>query len=163
MPDRGCYAPGNMGGSMIRRSLLLAVAFCTAACGATAGGPGGTTAAAVDVPERVTDEAYPEALRTLHKLPFDHPSRDPLRNRVLAYLEEQTPAVVEAGDYDAVVEHLARMTSLYSPEDFAGDHSLTHKNSAYYDEVMRGTPDHVEPAYDGQIFEIEIPATEPVK
>ncbi len=41
---------------------------------------------------------------------------------------------------------------------------LTHMHIPLdYDEVMRETPDHVEPAYDGQFFEIKIPAMEPAK
>jgi phosphoribosyl 1,2-cyclic phosphate phosphodiesterase len=38
---------------------------------------------------------------------------------------------------------------------------LTHMHVPLdYDEVMRTTPDHIEPAYDGQVFETEIPEWE---
>ena len=41
---------------------------------------------------------------------------------------------------------------------------LTHMHIPLdYDTVMHETPSHVEPAYDGQMFEIELPETEPEK
>lgn len=100
-----------------RTALLLLAGLAVAGCGGT--GAKGAAVPGQGVPRRVTAETYGESLRLFHKLPLDHDAREPLRERIVAHLERQTPGLLEAGDYDAVVEHFAEMSALFAPEDFA--------------------------------------------
>ena len=99
---------------LVRLSLAL---LATSGCGPSHSG--GTTVASVEIPDRVTDATFPEVLRAFRSVPFDHPDREHVRERLVAYLETQTEEILGAANFDRVVEHFARLTSLLSPEDFA--------------------------------------------
>lgn len=101
-------------GVLVFSSLALAIA-----CGGGTHGGEGTTAANVDLPAEISGGNYAEAVRTFHTLPLDSAARTELRARLLRYLGTRTDALTASGDYDAVVDHFARMTSLYTPAEMA--------------------------------------------
>lgn len=57
------------------------------------------------------------ALRELYLLEPGDEARAPLREAILAYMARSTDALVAAGDYEAVVDHLASMTDVYAPTE----------------------------------------------
>jgi len=99
-------------------TLLLSFALTAAlsGCGGAAT-PAGRTAADLDVPEQLDDASLPAALRTFHSLPPGEPARPEVRDRILAYYAERTPAVLAGDDYDAVVAHLEALAALYTPQE----------------------------------------------
>lgn len=104
---------------MLREPVLSAVALVVllaVACG-PAQVPGGTTASGVDLPAEIDGANIGEALRQYHRMAFDSPARVELRDLIVAHFDRETPALVEADDYEAVVEHFAAMTDLLTPED----------------------------------------------
>ncbi|MFW6050767.1 MAG: tetratricopeptide repeat protein [Myxococcota bacterium] len=103
----------------LRTSVLLLCASVVAGCAGSAASSKATLPNGERVPERISAERYGEALRTYHGLPFDHPGRAELRERLMEHLDRRTPAILRAGNYEQAVEHLDAMVSLLSPEDFA--------------------------------------------
>jgi tetratricopeptide (TPR) repeat protein len=95
---------------------VLLVTLTVAGCG---GAGAATKGPEVPVPERITDADYAEAVRVLHRMPMDDPRRDPVRQRIVAFLDRRGTSLLDVGQYDAVVEHFASITSLYDPEDLA--------------------------------------------
>jgi len=65
----------------------------------------------------LTAEQYPASLRRYYRLPVEDPDRDTLRRSLVNYLAGVGQSLVEAEDYDASVEHLATVTSLYLPSE----------------------------------------------
>ena len=103
------------------RLIILPVLFAIAlsgACGPSAGSGRGTTAASIDVPREVTDDDFARYERVYWGLALDDPARPQLRERLLAFLDRRTPAILESDDYDAAVGHFARMAELFTPADF---------------------------------------------
>src|SRR5688572_1373944 len=96
----------------------LALAL-VAGCSGGAGGGRGTTPGSIRIPNVVDDASYAAAVRTYHSLDLDDSARPRLRDRIVTYLTRQGTADIETRDYDAVVARLAKITDLYSPEDFA--------------------------------------------
>jgi tetratricopeptide (TPR) repeat protein len=88
------------------------------ACGAATVGAG-TMLGSVEVPDRITDDTYAELSRVYVSLPLDDSSRALLRQRLVEYLDRRTAAILDEGDYNAVVGQFSAITELYSPEDFA--------------------------------------------
>jgi tetratricopeptide (TPR) repeat protein len=72
----------------------------------------------------VDDESYAEVRRRYLELAVDDPSRDIVRGHLLAHLSARTDAVLQAGDYDAIVSHLAEMTTLLASQDFTAGRAL---------------------------------------
>ncbi len=107
---------------MQSRSTFAAVvaALFLAACGAAS--PSGGTTPAAQVPDRITADSYAAARREFFSLPIDDPARAALRAKLVAYLDANTSTVLEAGDYDAVVEQFSELSRLYTPEDYEQHH-----------------------------------------
>lgn len=104
---------------MLREPVFPAVALIAALAIACGPGqvPSGTTAADVDMPAEIESANVGEALRLYQRLALDSPTRPILRERIVAHYAAQTPDLVEADDYDAMVEHFAAMTDLLTPQD----------------------------------------------
>ncbi len=103
----------------LRRLFLLSFgATALLACGAGRRAQGTTTALQVELPERVTDANAPEMRRLYVSLRPDEPARGVLREKLLRHIDADTDAVLEAGDYEPLVAHFGRMTSLLEPDDF---------------------------------------------
>jgi tetratricopeptide (TPR) repeat protein len=100
------------------RLLLFVGCFALLACG-TGGGEGAGNLGSIEVPERITDASFLEYARAFHALPLDDGSRDPLREKLLAYLSARTEEPIASNDYDGVVAEFAAMTDFYTPEDFS--------------------------------------------
>ncbi len=109
--------PRMLGRGTVRWALLLVSLAGIPACGGATPDES-TIAGSADVPAEVTDENFPSALRAFHSLSLDHPARPRLRAALEAHIARATPAILEAGDYDAAVDQFARLTSLAMPEDF---------------------------------------------
>jgi tetratricopeptide (TPR) repeat protein len=105
-------------------SLLLLSVTCTlvasTGCGA-ATTQRSTIAPPKPPPSVVTDATYGDALRHFSVLAFDDPQRASLRERLVAHLLSKTPEVIAKDDYDALVEHFAAVTSLYTPAEIAAN------------------------------------------
>lgn len=71
------------------------------------------------LPASVSEQSYSAHLRHFEQLRVGDPQRDELRRSLVAYLHTHTQPILDAGDYDAVVEHMAAFTSLYTPEEIA--------------------------------------------
>jgi len=127
---------------MERRFLLscLALSLIMAACGPAGTGARGAGTMAIDVPDRITDETYPEMQRQLVVLALESPNRAALRDRIVEYLDGRTAAVLGSGSYDDAVALLARMTDLYSPEDFDLGHLPRQLDRVARFVVERGSP-----------------------
>ncbi|HJL14898.1 MAG TPA: tetratricopeptide repeat protein [Sandaracinaceae bacterium LLY-WYZ-13_1] len=95
---------------------LLLVASL-AACGGPSTGVehGGSGASAPEV----TDETFHEIERAYWSMDPDDPARIVYRDALVAHLSQRSDAILARGDYDTVVEHLARLTELLRPEDLA--------------------------------------------
>ena len=53
------------------------------------------------------------------RLDVSDPARDPLRDRIIAYLLGLSDEVLGLDDYDAVVGHMASITSFYTPNEIS--------------------------------------------
>lgn len=93
--------------------LLLALAGC--------GGPsiGIEHGGSASQPPEITDETFHEVHRAYWRLDPENPSRLVWRDALVRYLSQRSEEVLEAGDYDAVVQHLASITELLQPRDVA--------------------------------------------
>jgi tetratricopeptide (TPR) repeat protein len=78
-----------------------------------------TTPVLRPAPAVITDATWGDALRSFQALDFDDPARGPLRERIVTHLFGKTGEVIDRADYDEVVEHLATVTTLYTPEEIA--------------------------------------------
>jgi tetratricopeptide (TPR) repeat protein len=101
------------------RSLVSVLILLLAGCGGPATGVehGGTAAR----PPDVTDETFHEVQRAFFRMDPEDPARLAYRDALIQHLSQRSEAILEAGDYDAVVEHLARISALMRPEDVAED------------------------------------------
>jgi tetratricopeptide (TPR) repeat protein len=103
-----------------RASFLLAVSLlCAGApgivgCGGATVAPESAARRARALPARVTAESFAENRRAYDELEASEPSREVLRDRLIAYLAELAAPLMEANDYDGVVENFAQMTALYT-------------------------------------------------
>lgn len=83
---------------------------------------GGATPAAstipVSVPE-VDDASLGSVLRDYRRLRPGNPQREAMQEALLAHYASEGAAILEAGDFDAVVAHFRSMTDLLAPEDFS--------------------------------------------
>ncbi len=79
------------------------------------------------------------AVRQLLLLEPGDEQRGPLREQILAYLARSTDELVAAGDYEAVVEHLASMTDLYAPSELANEPLSTHLDAPARFVLERGS------------------------
>jgi tetratricopeptide (TPR) repeat protein len=97
------------------QALALVVLSTLSACGGTSGsGP------TVPLDRRAVDEdSYADVRRLYLVLAPDDPIRATVRERLVAHLAQRTDAIVLSADYDAIVAHLAAITSLLAPSDLA--------------------------------------------
>lgn len=97
-------------------SALVLVLF-SAACGGPSGSlqHGGN---ANGVPT-IDAESYHDARRAFARIEPDDPARVAWRDALIAYLVRDSASVLEGGDYDAVVQHMASACALLTPADVA--------------------------------------------
>jgi tetratricopeptide (TPR) repeat protein len=80
---------------------------------------GSTIAPPRPPPTVITEATLDEGLRRFAVMRPDAPERQALRERLVAYILSRGPADDASDPYEALVEHLATVTSLYSPEEIA--------------------------------------------
>lgn len=97
------------------RALILSLCLLSLACGGPA--TGARHAGQVGQPPEVTAETFHEVERAYWQMEPDDPSRVAWRDALIAHLSARSPELLEEGDYDAVVEHLAEIASLLTPAD----------------------------------------------
>jgi tetratricopeptide (TPR) repeat protein len=102
----------------MRRAPFVIVLLSLLGCGA-ATTPRPTIAPPPPPPAVVTDATYSDALRHFWLLTPQDEAREALRHRLVQHLIGKTSEVISAGEYDAVVEHLATVTQLYTPAEIA--------------------------------------------
>ncbi|MCA9530566.1 MAG: tetratricopeptide repeat protein [Myxococcales bacterium] len=105
---------------MSSTSRLLALSLAAALAAGCAGRPHRPTTppAAAPLPEAELSSALHRYLG----LALEDPARAALRARLVASIAQTSSAAIEAKDYDAVVDHIARITDLLTPSDFASGH-----------------------------------------
>ncbi len=74
-------------------------------------------ATAPPVPSVVTLESYAEVRRAWESLATDDPARAAVRERLVALLAREAEPVMEAGDYDGVVDRLTEIVALFSADE----------------------------------------------
>ncbi|MEQ9082149.1 MAG: tetratricopeptide repeat protein [Sandaracinaceae bacterium] len=89
---------------------LLCLACGGPATGARHGGQAGQ-------PPEVTAETFHEVERAYWRMEPDDPSRVAWRDALVRHLSRESEDILERGDYDAVVEHLADLAGLLTPAD----------------------------------------------
>lgn len=94
---------------------VLAVLVIAAGCGSAAQEERTRT---IVVPSTITDATFSEGVRTLLRMEADDSARAELRDHLVQHLVAKVGPILEAGNYDAVVEHFASITRFYSPADF---------------------------------------------
>ncbi|MCA9607981.1 MAG: tetratricopeptide repeat protein, partial [Myxococcales bacterium] len=82
------------------------------------GGPAGPVEHANgDGPPPIDAESYQDALRAYTRMDPEDPARLAWRDALTDHVAERSPEIMASGDYDAVIAHLARLTSLLTPAD----------------------------------------------
>ncbi|MBC7174385.1 MAG: hypothetical protein H5U40_18205, partial [Polyangiaceae bacterium] len=81
------------------------------------------------------------AIRQLYLLEPGHASRAALQAQILEYLARSSDELIAAGDYEAVVEHLAAMTDVYAPSELASAELSTHLEAPARFILERGSAD----------------------
>jgi tetratricopeptide (TPR) repeat protein len=82
------------------------------------GGPStGVQHAGNGQPPEVTDESFHELETRYWRMDAEDPARVVWRDALLAHLSRGSARILARGDYDEVIQHLARLTSLMTPED----------------------------------------------
>lgn len=99
-------------------SVALLVAAFLAGC-ASRGRPAAHGGVALDVPEQLDAASAARLERAYRRLQPSDPQREELRERLVRYLLAEAEKVHAADEYDAAVEKLARVTSLYYPGELA--------------------------------------------
>jgi tetratricopeptide (TPR) repeat protein len=102
----------------MRPSLLVIPLLFALACGGAAS-QRPTIAPPPAPPAVVTEATYADALRHFWLRTPDDPSREAMRQRLVEHLVRKTPDLLAAGEYEAIVEHLATITGLYTPGEIA--------------------------------------------
>ncbi len=90
------------------------LALLLLACGGTAGP---VEHAGGDGPPTIDAESYQDALRTYTRMDPADPARIAWRDALTDHVARRSDAILAAGDYDAVVAHLAALTALVTPAD----------------------------------------------
>lgn len=103
-----------MRSSSLAVPLFVALGFVLSACG---GPRTGVSHAGADGLPAVTAETYHELLRQYWRLDPDDPTRIAWRDALIGHLASGSTAILERGEYRAVVEHLAQLALLLSPAD----------------------------------------------
>jgi tetratricopeptide (TPR) repeat protein len=99
------------------RPAFFALFLVLVGCGASSSGRDGTTPASIEVPERITGDTYAEYARIYVGLKLDDGARLPLRERLVAYLAEDTEAFLRDAEYEDVLDRFDAIMDYYSPED----------------------------------------------
>ena len=102
----------------MRRASFVIPLLIALGCAGTAS-PRPTIAPPPPPPAVVTDTTYADALRHFWLRTADDPTREALRTRLVEHLLAKAPALITAGEYEAVVEHVATVTQLYTPAEIA--------------------------------------------
>lgn len=106
-----------MGLRPITAALLLALGVGAAGCGGRLRGE----SAAVEVPPRIASTSDMLAgLNALALLEADHPDREPLRGRLVAYLGAYVERQLRDGDPDEAIAALHHALSAYTPAELRG-------------------------------------------
>jgi tetratricopeptide (TPR) repeat protein len=107
----------------MRRNELPVVLTLLALIGC--GGPPGGIAHGGSVaqhPPAITDDNVHAIERTFWRMAQDDPARLAWRDALIAYRSARSSEVLARGDYDEVVQHLAELSELLSPEDIGAGH-----------------------------------------
>lgn len=96
--------------------LLMAATLMLVGC--VRGPQAPTVAMGESAAPAVTEANLEERLRRFYQSTPGTPERDALREPILAFYDTASPALINEGDYESVVEHFGRMTALFGPEDF---------------------------------------------
>lgn len=72
----------------------------------------------VVAPSTITDATFGEGVRALFRMDIEDGARAELRDHLVQHLVSKVGPILEAGNYDDVVEHFASITRFYSPDDF---------------------------------------------
>jgi tetratricopeptide (TPR) repeat protein len=78
------------------------------------------TAASVVLPQELDAQSFARIERAYRRLDPKDPQRPQIRERLVRYLLEEAEGAHRADEYDAAVEQLATIASLYRPEELAG-------------------------------------------
>jgi len=97
--------------------LVLALGACASAPVKPA-----VTPRLVVVPARVTAQNFAETQRHFNSARPNTKEFEQLRAGLLEYLTEESQQVLAAGNYDDVLQHVSKVTALYSPEEIAEGH-----------------------------------------
>ncbi len=93
------------------------LALSASACGWR--GKPARSAASVELPAELDEQSYPKVERAYRRLDPDDPQRPEIRERLVRYLLHEAEGAHRADEYDAAVEQLATIASLYRPEELA--------------------------------------------
>ncbi|QQR91138.1 MAG: tetratricopeptide repeat protein [Myxococcales bacterium] len=101
----------KLGSAMLLLQLLV--------FGACASGPSRRPHIPLQTGKPISHESFLAARRAFHRMPAGDTLRPSLRSRLIGYLGDKTAALIDADNYDGMVEQLGLMTDLYSPEELA--------------------------------------------
>jgi tetratricopeptide (TPR) repeat protein len=102
-----------------RYALSLAFLVSLAAPGCGWRGKPTQTAASVALPAELDAQSFVRIERAYRRLDPKDPQRPAIRERLVHYLLREAEGAHKAEEYDAAVEQLASITSLYRPEELA--------------------------------------------
>lgn len=94
--------------------MILSTALAAGCGAATSVGAGSRTTLTA---AHVTDASYFASVRAFHGLDLEDEERLPMRDRIVAYLAQEADARIEAADYDGVIETLASIVDVHTPEE----------------------------------------------
>ncbi|MDB4975383.1 MAG: domain protein putative component of TonB system [Myxococcaceae bacterium] len=106
-------------GNFRRYTVCLAFMATLAAQGCGARGKPAQSAASVALPAELDAQSFTRIERAYRRLDPSDPQRPAIRERLVHYLLGEAEGAHRAEEYDASVELLASITSLYRPEELA--------------------------------------------
>jgi len=108
--------------------------------------PAAANTTPIKLPDTLDPHSFSDGERAYRRLPPGDPQREALRNKLVAYLLAEARRAQAADEYEQVVEKLAAVTSLYSPDELSGDLTPELFSIATYVRVQgerRGNEGHV--------------------
>jgi tetratricopeptide (TPR) repeat protein len=123
---------------MRRASFVIPLLIALGCAGAASPRP--TIAPPPSPPAVVTETTYADALRHFWLRTPDDPTREALRKRLVEHLLAKAPELITAGEYEAVIEHLATVTQLYTPAEIADGKLPAGLEPIAHFLVERGSP-----------------------
>lgn len=97
---------------------LMGSASLSTGCGMR--GKPAQTAATVALPAELDKQSFARVERAYRRLEPSNPQRPAIRERLVRHLLHEAEGAHRADEYDAAVEQLASITSLYRPDELAG-------------------------------------------